>query len=109
MAASPEPLTFTFPLSSTLATPSLFELYLTQRVTSAVLLSEYRAVTFNCVSAPIASVALAGSTCSEITSLSFEDGGGVPAAIHSEMMRYSSEFGLNRRPPPCALCIVGLR
>ena len=25
------------------------------------------------------------------------------------MMRYSSEFGLKRRPPPCGVCIVGFR
>ena len=40
MAASPEPFIFTWPQSSTVATPSLLELNFTQRVTSSVWPSE---------------------------------------------------------------------
>ena len=51
MAASPAPFILTRPQSSTVATPSLLELNLTQRVTSSVWPSEYRARTTSCCSA----------------------------------------------------------
>ena len=83
----PMPFILTWPLSSTVATPSLFELNFTQRVTSAVLPSEYFALHLQLLlrrrwRASPASGRLPSAT----TSLSFGDGGGVPAAIHSAMI-----------------------
>ena len=60
MAASPLPFIFTWPKSSTDATPSSLELNFTQRVTSRTRPSEYFAWTTICCSADGFNVAEAG-------------------------------------------------
>ena len=83
MATSPVPIIFTLPVSFTVATASLLELYFTHRVTSSIFPLLYFARTVSCCSAPGCSTALAGVTSSETTSGSAAIGGGAPPAIQS--------------------------
>ena len=95
MAASPEPFIFTWPQSSTVATPSLLELNFTQRVTSAEWPSEYFARTTSCCSASGASTADAGNTSRPRICRSLGDGagraGGDPFFNHAVFERVLGE------------------